>query len=566
MSTQGSSTLIHGTYRVCQRLGRGGEAEVYLVEHLPTEQLRAAKVIWTDDPRRQMHELDMMKHLHHPALPQIIDVFRVEGQVWLIMEYISGRSLSELAGRVNGEQFFQIASELAEVLVYLHTRSRPIYHLDIKPSNIILRRDGHLVLLDFGAAVCERIDQEGQRQFGTPGFAAPEQLGASVCEVDGRADLYGFGATMYYCMYGKIPGKGRPPDSRNRPLWQRQADQILDRCLQARREDRYPESAVLVRELGRARARYNRRKQQKTAAVAAALFLAVVLFALYALPSGNEQGELPRQDRYEQLLEQAAGQGLLQAFSSYEEAALLQPCGNWYRELMDRIMEDYCFTSDEEAALNSLLYLAVTEEGQTVAECMQEQPETYAEFAYRLGLAYWYFYEETGGKSAAANWFSQAVRLQAECAEQPEWLESAQLYVRLGSYYEKLGRQDETGMSRTDYGTCWYDLKHLWQQASLQQESIGIRRQAATELVSCLIMGAYEVRQSGEDLETIRGILGEVEAVFQEAWTKEEEKEVAEEYYRDAAAAVERVFADEGGLEVDTEQKAEETSDSAGGT
>jgi serine/threonine-protein kinase len=409
MNEQRQQPLIHGSYRICQRLGKGGEAEVYLVEYLPTEQLRAAKVIYTEHPKRQMHELNMMKHLHHRALPQIIDIFRVDGQVWLIMEYIRGRSLTEAVRQGLGEeQLFQIACELAEVLIYLHSRERPIYHLDIKPSNILLKRDGHLVLLDFGAAI--RPDMEmGLQQFGTPGFAAPEQQNAPGTALDARADIYGFGATLYYCLHGAVPGDRSAVRNAKGRTWQHPLDQILAKCLQERKEDRYPTAESLYQDLCRLRRSAGRRKKRRAAAFAVLFFLVVVLFSAVMLSQKEESEEITPKERYDQLLKQAEGLGLSQAVPYYEKAALLQMTGDWSLELLDRMMEDYLFTAEEERVLTTLLYLSDGETGRTVSETMQEKPALYGSFAYRLGLAYWYFYEESGGRSAAASWFARAV-------------------------------------------------------------------------------------------------------------------------------------------------------------
>lgn len=87
--------FMDGNYRMIRRLGSGGDGIVYLVEHVPTEQLRAAKRIEGSRAGERVNELNMMKHLHHPSLPQIIDILECAGQTWLVMEYIRGVALSE---------------------------------------------------------------------------------------------------------------------------------------------------------------------------------------------------------------------------------------------------------------------------------------------------------------------------------------------------------------------------------------------------------------------------------------------------------------------------------------
>lgn len=614
-------SLAGGVYRICRRIGGGGEGDVYLVQHIPTEQMRAAKVIKSEEPNRQMHELHMLKHLHHPSLPQIIDVFQWEGQVWLIMEYIQGRALSELQGRdMTGDQFFQIARELAEVLIYLHSRENPILHLDIKPSNVLVKRDGHPALIDFGASVLSRGGKGFGARLGTRGFSAPEQMEGAGGDVDERADIYGFGATMYYCLHGKKPGGPAallyaPPP--RRPLrmcrsdtgggkreayWRRQAGIILGKCLQEERSRRYPDFVLLYRDICRAEKRYFRRKRLGGISAAAAFFLLVLIFAAGTLPSGYPDGLARERDqghsgsaaqetgqkypdglaqengqshsdgltqeaaqRYERLLEMASGLGLAQALSFYEEAAQIYPAGEWGILVLERLSEDYLFTVEEEGILKELIYKEVPGMGETAAEVMRQQPEVYGEFSYRLGLAYWYFYQDAGGKRAAASWFDQAIRSQEVLERPASWLEAARIHADIGGYYEKLGRQDEEGKRRADFQTYWDDLKRLLELDSFREESAGIRRQVVSEILSCLIMGACEVQQSGESLETIRQILNELSEAVQDEqlWPEQTQREAAAGQYRDAAAAVERVFADERGLEIEGEQEFQKEQESA---
>ena len=79
------------SYLIIKKLGSGGDGTVYLVKHIVTEQLRAAKQIHTG--KKDCHELQMMKRLHHPSLPEVIDVLEEDGGVWLILEYVRGEAI-----------------------------------------------------------------------------------------------------------------------------------------------------------------------------------------------------------------------------------------------------------------------------------------------------------------------------------------------------------------------------------------------------------------------------------------------------------------------------------------
>lgn len=141
-------------YCILRELGSGGEGKVYLVRHQVTEQLRAAKRLWKGTDADRLHELKMMKRLRHPSLPEVIDVLPEKDCIWLIMTYVKGQCLQELfRGGISEMEFFSIAGQLSEVLGYLHGRRMPILHLDIKPTNLLLKRNGRLVLIDFGGSV-----------------------------------------------------------------------------------------------------------------------------------------------------------------------------------------------------------------------------------------------------------------------------------------------------------------------------------------------------------------------------------------------------------------------------
>ena len=79
------------------------------------------------------------------------------------------------------------------------------------------------------------------------------------------------------------------------------------------------------------------------------------------------------------------------------------------------------------------------------------------EFFYRLGLAYWYFYEGSGGRSAGASWFQRAARFGEECNGEADWLESARIYTELSAYYDSLGKREE----KEDIYTSLLSLIHI---------------------------------------------------------------------------------------------------------
>lgn len=558
--------VLSTNYEILKKIGSGGDGTVYLARHLPTEQLRAAKALKPTVQKDRLHELNMMKSLKHPSLPQILDVVEAQGQLWLIMEYIHGKCLLGAdCEQMTAEQFFAVARQLAEVLAYLHTRPVPVLHLDIKPSNVLIRQNGPPVLIDFGAAIWSAPGEKAC--FGTPGFAAPEQLAraeqpAKEVGLDSRADVYGFGALLYYYLYGHPPQACHLGErfKEKRAFWKRYTDRLLSGCLQKEPDKRYADGRALCRAVCRAERRYDRGRQVRMLGRAVGLLAVVVLFAAGSLlREGTRLGtDGSTQEEYERLLGMAKGLGFEQAAVCYEEAAGLCPDdGGWCIDLLDRIEADYLFTAEEEAIVKRLIFAVVPGRSQTVEEILGKDPGTYGEFAYRLGLLYWYFYEGAGGKSAAAQWFEAAVQSQ-EDGGTSDWMEAARIHADIGKYYERLGKTDLNGQSQADELDYWRDLKRLWELDALKEENAGVGRQVAQELLSYLIMRTYDLYRAGETKEELLCILESVEqreAAWREAETENgvsngEGKEQREAAWPDrqqceaARAAVERVFAE----------------------
>ena len=214
--------------------------------------------------------------------------------------------------------------------------------------------------------------------------------------------------------------------------------------------------------------------------------------------------------------------------------------------------------------MQELLY-APLPEGSTVLEKLKRNPQDYGILAHRIGIDYWYYYESAGAKSAASQWFDEAVsflKYDASNAEDTEVLfKSAQIYSGIASYYEKLGRQDAEGKRHEDFYRYWKDLKKLWRLQGGGHEMTVIRRQIAEEILSVLTVKASQLYEAGERRSEIEEIIKEVEIFLKEEVMSAEEKKQKGEVWRgagqyDAAcAAVERVFSDERGNTIEESRK-----------
>ena len=202
-----------GHYEVESRLGSGGVGEVYLARDLRLDRRVAIKILSerrVADERartRFRREAQALSRLNHPNIATIFDFDQADGRDFLVMEYIEGRSLRELA--IKGQplpaaEVVRLGVQLGEALVAAHGAG--VVHLDLKPGNLMLTADGRLKVLDFGIARLHTPDEAsteapGQETgtaanaAGTPPYMAPEQVAAGP--VDRRTDIYAAGATLY---------------------------------------------------------------------------------------------------------------------------------------------------------------------------------------------------------------------------------------------------------------------------------------------------------------------------------------------------------------------------------
>ena len=243
--------VLSGKYRILGMLGRGGISRVYLAEDIGTGRRYAVKEI----PDRYASEIEMLSKLRHSGLPQIYDAVWQQEILWLVIEYIPGSSLRSLLDEYGAqplESSLDWMIQLCEVLTYLHTRTPPIIYRDVKPGNIILKPDGRIMLIDFGAArEYKPGGDEDTELLGTRGYAAPEQYGG-FGQTDARTDIYGVGATLYHIISGHNPAKPpykRLPVTELNPCIPYSLERLIDRCTRSDAEERYKSCGVLLGEL-----------------------------------------------------------------------------------------------------------------------------------------------------------------------------------------------------------------------------------------------------------------------------------------------------------------------------
>jgi serine/threonine protein kinase len=211
--------VLAGRYRILQQIGQGGFATVYkaqdrghnhrlvALKQIHLESLSLQEMIDASDGYNR--EVTHLSALCHQCLPRIYDYFTDEQHWYIVMEYLTGKTLEEhlkstRRGFLPVKRVLEIGLGLCDTFHYLHTRRPPIIFRDIKPANIIITRAGDICLIDFGIARLYRPGRKDTGPLGTPGYAAPEQYGRGA-QTTPQTDIYGLGATLQTLLTGKEP-------------------------------------------------------------------------------------------------------------------------------------------------------------------------------------------------------------------------------------------------------------------------------------------------------------------------------------------------------------------------
>lgn len=214
-------------YEIIDWLGRGGMGMVYEAYQVSTGRRVAIKVLLdsavadSGARRRFEREVELVARLQHPDIVPVIDSGVHVGKYYLVMDYIDGRPLDRAVhdDRSSPRDILRLVARIARAVDYAHQRG--VLHRDLKPTNILVDRDGAPHLLDFGlakailpsdvAAPVEMSLSEPGGFVGTLGYAAPEQVAGAHQEVSVRSDVYSLGAVAYSLLTGKLPVSARGP-------------------------------------------------------------------------------------------------------------------------------------------------------------------------------------------------------------------------------------------------------------------------------------------------------------------------------------------------------------------
>ena len=229
------NTLLQGgKYKIVRFISSGGFGCTYEAEHVMLEKRVAIKEFFVKDfcnrdestahvtvgtlskkglvdklRRKFIDEAKALCRLQHSGIVSVQDVFEENGTAYFVMDYVDGKSLSEIVkeqGPLPEERVVRYIRQVATALQYVHDNNR--LHLDIKPGNIMIDGNDNPVLIDFGAS--KQYDEEDGENTSTlmgktPGYAPPEQMSNSVVKFLPATDIYALGATLYKLLTGITP-------------------------------------------------------------------------------------------------------------------------------------------------------------------------------------------------------------------------------------------------------------------------------------------------------------------------------------------------------------------------
>ena len=212
--------LQDGKLVVEKQLAFGGLSAIYLVQKEKKDLYVLKEAVVPEDVDEDnrkiaeeylMRESKMLFSLSHPHIASVVDYFVEEGRTYLLLNYIHGQDLRQLIAQ-NGVQKESIVidwvKQLAAAIAYLHSQDPPVIHRDITPDNMVLRENGDVIIIDFGAAN-EFVGTATGTLIGKQAYIAPEQLRGKACP---QSDLYALGGTAFYLLTGRDPVPLSQPD------------------------------------------------------------------------------------------------------------------------------------------------------------------------------------------------------------------------------------------------------------------------------------------------------------------------------------------------------------------
>lgn len=487
-------TILDNKYEILTEIGRGGMSVVYLAMDRRLNRQWAVKEVRkrTNDKNNEIvvtslqAEANLMKALDHPRIPRIVDIIEDDSTIYVVMDYMSGKSLDKVLKEnkrpLSQEAVINIGIQLCEALGYLHGQNPPIIYRDMKPANIMLKNPDNndpskisVMLFDFGIAREYKEDKTGDTKLmGTPGFAAPEQCRWGK-QTDVRSDIYSLGVTLYNLVTGHSPAQ----DNKLYPIrhWNDRLsaglEQIILKCTAAEPEERYQSCEELKYalenyELYDDEVRGGLRRTLNLCLVPAILSVVFLLTGFVCHGLYNRENTANYDVALDQGEKYSDAQYYIEAIG-YDAADVRA-----YEGLIKLFKQDVVFDTDERALLMQQMEgnLDVIKSRDTAA---------YVQLCYDTGSLYWFYYNYGGAENNqttrmvnALPWFQD---VQTTCEEYDlefDKLNVADIFCDIATFYRDYSNNVREAADQGTYKEFWDTLEELrsYLEDSSEQELV----------------------------------------------------------------------------------------------
>lgn len=251
--------MRNGSLTVLRQLALGGLSAVYLGQLENNSLVVLKESVVPDDAKAELkdkaremfaREANLLIKLQHPNIVPVLDYFVENSRSYLLLDYISGQDLRQYvkqSGRVREGLVLQWALQIAVIVDYLHKQEPPVIHRDLTPDNLVLRPDGTIVAIDFGAAN-EFIGNATGTFVGKQSYIAPEQFRGKACL---QSDIYAFGGTLYYLLTGEDPEALSQSEPAEKIELSPQLNDLIKSCTDLELETRISSAAEIIDSLQR---------------------------------------------------------------------------------------------------------------------------------------------------------------------------------------------------------------------------------------------------------------------------------------------------------------------------
>lgn len=515
-------SVIDGKYKILNVVGKGGMSVVYLAMNERANKQWAIKEVRKDGmqsfevvKQNLVAETDLLKKLNHPHLPSIIDVIDCDDTFLIVMDYIEGNPLSkalETSGAQNQDDVIEWAKQLCDVLGYLHSRKPPIIYRDMKPSNVMLKPDGNVMLIDFGTArEFKSTSVADTTCLGTQGYAAPEQFGGHG-QTDARTDIYCLGATMYHLVTGHNPATPpyeMYPIRQWNPMLSSGLEEIILKCTQRNPEDRYQSCAELLYALDHYRDLdiENKKVQSLKWKTFLTTFIMTIVMLLGTIgfsvgltvqTSSTYESKL---DSGKNALDQAAAE------QDYLDAIDIDPSDiRAYKKLLERYQSDSKLTEKEYSTFKEVVELHKD-------ELIARDTESYADdlaFEFAKSVYFTYVKDESvsakygvGGIIKSKEWYEDTKKYSSDETKKKR----SDLMLSMIDAYQNTDVTDAGGDPVENAQDYWNNLKEIASDDLVNEENSQVALLVYNNVVS-QIAGKYR--------EIIRNKLANVDEILDE--------------------------------------------------